>query len=151
LADAGIASWDAKYHYDVWRPIDAIRQADQDGNAATTSESNWIPLLKTPPHPAYTSGHSTFSGAASAVLASLFGDATSFASQTDGHAAPEQRPLDASQIVTRRFDSFTQAAEEAGMSRIYGGIHFNFDNTAGLKLGREVATATLARLLQAER
>jgi len=151
LADAGIASWDAKYHYDVWRPIDAIRQSDQDGNAATTSESNWIPLLKTPPHPAYTSGHSTFSGAASAVLASLFGDATSFASQTDGHAAPEQRPLDASQIVTRRFDSFTQAAEEAGMSRIYGGIHFNFDNTAGLKLGREVATATLARLLQAER
>jgi len=151
LADAGIASWDAKYHYDFCRPIDAIRQADQDGNAATTSESTWIPLLKTPPFPAYTSGHSTFSGAASAVLASLFGDATSFASQTDGHAAPEQRPLDASQIVTRQFDSFTQAAEEAGMSRIYGGIHFNFDNTAGLKLGREVATATLARLLQAER
>ena len=150
MADAGIASWDAKYHYDLWRPIDAIRQADQDGNAATTSNSTWIPLLKTPPFPAYTSGHSTFSGAASAVLASLFGDATSFASQTDGHAAPEQRPLDASQIVTRQFGSFTQAAEEAGMSRIYGGIHFNFDNTAGLKLGSEVASATLARFLHSK-
>ena len=147
MADAAIASWDAKYHYDVWRPIDAIRQADQDGNAATTSESTWIPLLKTPPFPAYTSGHSTFSGAASTVLASLFGDATSFDSQTDGHAAPEQRPLDASQIVTRHFDSFTQAAEEAGLSRIYGGIHFNFDNTAGLRIGRQVGTATMARLL----
>jgi len=147
MADAGIASWDAKYHYDVWRPIDAIRQADQDGNAATTSESIWIPLVKTPPFPAYTSGHSTFSGAASTVLASLFGDATSFDSQTDRHAAPEQRPLDASQIVTRHFGSFTQAAEEAGLSRIYGGIHFNFDNTAGLQLGRQVGTATMARLL----
>ncbi|HUP78849.1 MAG TPA: dockerin type I domain-containing protein, partial [Pirellula sp.] len=54
MADAGIASWDAKYHYDVWRPIDAIRQADQDNNATTTSESTWIPLLKTPPFPTYT-------------------------------------------------------------------------------------------------
>lgn len=150
MADAGVASWEAKYHYDVWRPIDAIRQADQDGNAATTSESNWIPLLKTPPFPAYTSGHSTFSGAASTVLASLFGDATSFESQTDGHLAPEQRPLEESQIVTRNFVSFSQAADEAGMSRIYGGIHFNFDNTAGLELGREVGEATLARLLHAK-
>ena len=107
-------------------------------------------MLKTPPFPAYTSGHSTFSGAASTVLASLFGDATPFESQTDGHSAPEQRPLDASQIVTRHFDSFTQAAEEAGLSRIYGGIHFNFDNTAGLQLGREVGAATLARLLHSK-
>ena len=115
---------------------------------ATTSESTWIPLLKTPPFPTYTSGHSTFSGAASTVLASLYGDATSFASQTDGHLAPEQRPLDALQIVTRHFDSFTQAAEEAGMSRIYGGTHFNFDNIAGLRTGRQVGTATMARLLR---
>ena len=150
MADAGIASWDAKYHYDLWRPIDAIRHADQDGNAATTSESTWIPLLKTPPFPTYTSGHSTFSGAASTVLASLFGDATPFESQTDGHLAPEQRPLDASQIVTRHFDSFSQAADEAGLSRIYGGIHFNFDNTAGLQLGREVASAAMARLLHSK-
>jgi len=150
MADAGIASWDAKYHYDVWRPIEAIRQADQDGNAATISELTWIPLLKTPPFPTYTSGHSAFSGAAGTVLASLFGDATSFESETDGHLAPEQRPLDASQIVTRHFDSFTHAADEAGMSRIYGGIHFNFDNTAGLQLGRKVGAATLARLLHAK-
>ncbi len=146
MADAGIASWDAKYHYDLWRPIDAIRLADQDGSAATTSEATWIPLLKTPPFPTYTSGHSTFSGAASTILASLYGDQTSFDSRADGHSAPEQRPLDPSQIVTRHFDSFSQAAEEAGISRIYGGIHFSFDNTAGLDLGRKIGAKAMARL-----
>ena len=147
MADAGIASWDAKYHFDLWRPIDAIRQADQDSNALTAGDSSWIPLLKTPPFPTYTSGHSTFSGAASAVLTSLYGDHFAFDSQNDGHLAAEQRPLDPSQIVTRHFDSFSTAAEEAGMSRIYGGIHFNFDNTAGLELGHKIGTAALARTL----
>ena len=147
MADAGIASWDAKYHYDVWRPIDAIRQGEQDGNAETQADPTWIPLLKTPPFPAYTSGHSTFSGAASGILTSLFGNDVSFKSTSDGHLAAEQRPLDPSQIVTRFFDSFAQAAEEAGYSRIYGGIHYQFDNTAGLQLGHDVAAATLARAL----
>ncbi len=146
MADAGIASWDAKYHYDLWRPIDAIRQADQDGNAGTLGDTAWIPLLKTPPFPTYTSGHSTFSGAASAVLTSLYGDHVVFDSQSDGHLAAEQRPLDPSQIVTRHFTSFNQAAEEAGLSRIYGGIHFNFDDTAGRSLGDRVGRAVLERL-----
>ena len=146
MADAGIASWDAKYHYDVWRPIDAIRQADHDNNAGTESNATWIPLLKTPPFPSYTSGHSTFSGAASAVLTHLFGDDVPFSSESDGHLAAEQRPLDPSQIVTRQFTSFRQAAEEAGLSRIYGGIHFNFDNSSGLELGNQVGTAAITRL-----
>ena len=148
MADAGIASWDAKYHYDLWRPIDAIRQADQDGNAGTFGDPSWIPLLKTPPFPAYTSGHSTFSGAASAVLTSLFGENVAFDSQSDGHLAAEQRPLDPSQIVTRHFASFNDAAQEAGLSRIYGGIHYRFDNSAGLTLGDLVGTAVVERLLR---
>ncbi len=147
MADAGIASWDAKYHYDVWRPIDAIRQAAQDGNADTMVDSTWIPLLKSPPFPSYTSGHSTFSGAASAVLTSLFGNDVPFDSQSDGHLAAEQRPLAPSQIVTRHFDSFDQAAEEAGLSRIYGGIHYNFDDIAGRNLGDQVGKTVLAQLL----
>ncbi|MFO0942974.1 MAG: phosphatase PAP2 family protein [Pirellulales bacterium] len=144
MADAGIAAWDAKYSYDFWRPIDAIRQADLDGNAATTANSTWMPLLKTPPFPTYTSGHSTFSGAASTVLAGIFGDNTSFDSQMDAHDGPEQRPLADSQVMTRHFTSFTQAAEEAGISRIYGGIHFAFDNTAGLALGRSIGNLVIA-------
>jgi hypothetical protein len=148
MADAGIASWDAKYHHDVWRPIDAIRQADQDGNVLTPGDPTWIPLLKTPPFPAYTSGHSTFSGAASAVLTQLFGNDVPFKSTSDGHLAAEQRPLDPSQIVTRSFANFEEAAEEAGLSRIYGGIHFRFDNTAGLLLGNQVGVSVIDRLLR---
>ncbi len=83
-------------------------------------------------------GHSTFSGAASVVLTSLYGNDFAYDSQSDGHLAAEQRPLDLSQIVTRHFASFNQAAEEAGLSRIYGGIHFNFDDTSGRHLGNQV-------------
>jgi membrane-associated phospholipid phosphatase len=140
MADAGIASWDAKYTYNIWRPIDAIREANTDGNDLTTADLNWMPLLKTPPFPSYTSGHSTFSGAASAVLTALLGEDVSFESTTDPQNAPSQRPLAEDKIVTRFFTSFTQAAEEAGQSRIYGGIHFDFDNAAGLSVGRAVGT-----------
>ncbi|MFO1065366.1 MAG: phosphatase PAP2 family protein [Pirellulales bacterium] len=146
MADAGIAAWEAKYYYDLWRPIDAIRKAETDGNEGTQADSNWIPLLKTPPFPTYTSGHSTFSGAASAVLAFLFGDETPFDSTSDGQDGPEQRPLSPDKLTTRHFNSFSSAAEEAGISRIYGGIHFSFDNSAGLQLGRQIGAAVVARV-----
>jgi hypothetical protein len=148
LADAGIASWDAKYHYDLWRPIDAIREAATDQNPATIADPNWLPLLKTPPFPAYTSGHSTFSGAAAAVLTRLFGNGYAFCSTTDPLSGLAQRPLADSLIVTRQFDSFEQAAEEAGMSRIYGGIHFVFDNTAGLQAGGGIGDFVAGTMLK---
>jgi hypothetical protein len=127
LADAGIACWDAKYHFDLWRPIHGIREADADGNPDTDPDPVWTPLLPTPPFPTYTSGHSTFSGAAAAVLAAQFGDAVAFASESDGLPG-----------VTRSFRSFSAAASEAGRSRIYGGIHWEFDNSEGLRCGRLV-------------
>jgi len=148
LADAAIVSWDAKYHYDLWRPIDAIRKADADNNPATIADPFWFPLLKTPPFPTYTSGHSTFSGAASAVLTSLFGSNYAFSSTTDGLTGLAQRPLAESMIVTRHFSSFTEAAEEAGSSRIFGGIHFNFDNQAGLETGKNVGDFVVDKLLK---
>jgi hypothetical protein len=74
LVDAGIAAWDAKYTYGSWRPITAIRLADTDGNEATMADPGWSPLLTTPNHPEYVSGHSTFSGAAATVLTDFFGD-----------------------------------------------------------------------------
>ncbi len=138
LADASIASWDAKYYYDLWRPIDAIRDAALDGNPATSADQSWLPLLKTPPFPTYTSGHSTFSAAAAAILTRLFGNDYAFSSTSDGHTGLAQRPLADSLIVTRHFTSFKQAADEAGLSRIYGGIHFSFDNSAGLSTGKSV-------------
>ena len=73
LADAGIVAWNAKYNYDFWRPITAIREADSVGNPAVTADPDWLPLLVTPGFPEYTSGHSTFSGAAASVLNAVFG------------------------------------------------------------------------------
>ncbi len=138
LADAAISAWDAKYEFDFWRPIDAIRKADLDGNSATVKDDSWLPLIKTPPFPTYTSGHSTFSGAAAAVLSQLFGSNYSFVGTSDSHSGLSQRPLAESQIVSREFSSFEMAAQEAGQSRIYGGIHFQFDNTAGLDSGKQI-------------
>ncbi len=137
MADAGIASWKAKYDYDLWRPVDAIQNADVDSNSATSPDRNWTPLIVTPPFPSYVSGHSTFSSAASAVLTRLFGPSTNFTSQSD--TASGWRPVSTEvSPKVRVFGSFAQAADEAGMSRIYGGIHFNFDNTQGLKLGTDI-------------
>ena len=125
LADAGFTSWHAKYDSGFWRPITAIRETD--GNDLTMPETEWSPLLVTPPFPSYTSGHSTFSGAASEVLSFFFGPNTAFTTTTDDFPG-----------VVRSFGSLSEAAEEAGMSRIYGGIHFGFGNRDGLTQGRAV-------------
>ena len=127
MADAGVVCWDTKYTYNWWRPITAIRAGANDGNPATEPDPNWTPLLITPPFPEYTSGHSTFSGAAAAVLRELAGsDEFQFVTTSDGLPG-----------VVRRFRRFSEAASEAGMSRIYGGIHFPAANEQGLESGRK--------------
>ena len=137
LADAAIASWDAKYTYDFWRPITAIRQANTDNNPGTTADPSWTPLLTTPAFPSYVSGHSTFSAAAAAVLSSVYGARTQFTTTSDSLPG-----------VTRSFASFTQAAQEAGVSRIYGGIHFAFDNENGLVLGHKIGQYVYSHALR---
>jgi len=127
-----------KFTYGFWRPITAIHRADSDGNPDTEADPAWEPLIETPPFPSYTSGHSTFSAAAASVLASFFGtDAVRFTTTSDG--LPE---------VTRSFNGFWSAAEEAGMSRIYGGIHYQFDNTDGLLTGKTLGTYVYRNYLQ---
>ncbi|BAY73413.1 hypothetical protein NIES23_62410 (plasmid) [Trichormus variabilis NIES-23] len=136
LADAGITAWDTKYHYNFWRPITAIRQGDTDGNPNTIADSNWTPLINTPPFPDYISGHSTFSGAASTILTSLLGNNVSFSVNSLGLPG-----------VYRQFDSFTAAADEATISRLYGGIHFNAANVDGLATGKSIGNYVLQNLL----
>jgi PAP2 superfamily len=129
VADAAIVSWDHKYAFSNWRPVTGIQHADTDGNPKTTADPSWLPLIATPPFPSYSSGHSTFSGSSSRILALVFGtDAISFSTTSDGLPG-----------VQRSFTSFSQAAEEAGQSRIYGGIHWQFDNQVGLASGRSLA------------
>lgn len=128
LADAGIACWDAKYHYNFWRPVTAIVRANEDGNAGTEARPDWQALLNTPPHPEYPSGHSAFSGAAVAVLSAAFGtDRIRFTVRSD--ALPD---------IKRTFTSLAACAEECGESRVYGGIHYRFSCKAGLQLGKRV-------------
>ena len=128
LADATIVCWDAKYHYGFWRPVTAIRAADTDGRSDTFVQANWTPLLVTPPFPEYISGHSTFSGAAAETLTGVFGAAYPFTADSPGLPG-----------VQRSYASFNAAAEEAGRSRIYGGLHFEFSNQGGLAAGRTLA------------
>ena len=138
MADAAILCWDAKYEFDLWRPVTAIHQADTDGNASTVADAAWSPLLVTPPFPTYTSGHSTFSGAGAEVLKAFFGtDRIRF-------EVPSETPG----IANRTFTSFSQAANESGMSRIYAGIHFRFDNEAGLESGGRLGLAVAQNFLK---
>jgi MYXO-CTERM domain-containing protein len=142
LADARIATWNAKYKYGFWRPVTSINSQLDDGNPDTTpdAEGDWLPLLETPNHPEYPSGHSATGAAGATVLAAWFGEKNSFAvtSETLVGAA-----------YTRSFTSFSDAAQENAESRIYGGIHYRFSNEAGLGLGEKVADYVLANKLKA--
>jgi membrane-associated phospholipid phosphatase len=137
LADAGILCWEGKFGFSYWRPITAIHEADFDDNPDTAADRAWEPLLTTPPFPSYPSGHSTFSGAAATALARFFGtDAIRFRIGSEG--TPE---------TMRTYAGFWAAAQEAGRSRIYGGIHFEFDNQEGLRTGRDLADYIARRFL----
>jgi hypothetical protein len=131
-ADAAIVAWDAKYTYNTWRPIQLAGGAGTAVNSQIETIANWTPLINTPPFPEYISGHSTFSGAAAAILTSVFGANYSFTASSMGLPG-----------VTRSYTSFAQTAAEAGESRIYGGIHFEFSNQAALTAGGNLGAYVL--------
>jgi hypothetical protein len=138
MADAVISCWDAKYEFSSWRPVTGIREAADDGNPDTTPDAAWTPLIVTPPFPGYTSAHSMVSASAAAVLADFFGtDNVSF-------TLPSQNPA----LPARSYTSFSQAAEESAVSRMYGGIHWSFDNNVGLTAGTAVGQYVVANFLR---
>jgi hypothetical protein len=138
MADAAIVAWQTKYTYNLWRPISAIRSADLVPNTASLVDGTWTPLLVTPNFPEYISGHSTFSGAASAVLTQFFKN-SNFAFTAGNEDLPG---------VERSYTSFDAAAAESGMSRIYGGIHFQSGNKYGLRSGNSVGKYVSKKLLK---
>ncbi len=129
MADAAVCAWDAKYSYDFWRPVTAIR---------STSDPTWSSFIITPPFPDYVSGHSTFSGAASTVLAMFYGtDNIAFSTGSDFLPG-----------VIRGFTTFSAAASEAAASRLYGGIHFRSANEDGLASGIAIGEWTVTHYMQ---
>lgn len=129
LADAAISCWDNKYHYSLWRPFHAITLADQDGNPLTDPDPTWTSFIVNPAFPEYSSGHSTFSAAAARILAYEFGtDHLAFTDVSDSLPG-----------IYRSYSSFSEAAAEAGRSRIYGGIHYEFSNQIGQQTGADLA------------
>lgn len=136
-ADAAIVCWETKYRYNLWRPITAIRRADEDGNATTDQDGAWDHYLASPPFPAYTSGHSTFSKASAQVLTHFYGtDAITFTATSDSLPG-----------VLRSFTSLSACANEIGLSRIYGGIHYEFDNREGKASGARIGDYVSAHFL----
>jgi PAP2 superfamily len=130
MADAAICSWDAKYTFDFWRPVTAIAFAEP--------QLNWMSFIVTPPFPDYTSGHSTFSAAAAAVLPLFYGT----------EDLPFTTGSDFLPGVFRSFSTCLDAAEEAAASRIYGGIHFRSASEDGLQAGTSIGQWTVTNYLQ---
>jgi len=138
LADCVIAFYDAKYTYNFWRPVTAIRAADTDDNSATVADQNWLPEVgKTTPDPSYPGAHAVISAAAGTVLNSFFRS-----HRFDFKVTSEVMPG-----VERFFKSFSTAADEATFSRIFAGVHFRSDLTSGQQLGREVAHFVIDNVL----
>lgn len=136
LADAIIGCWDAKYAYDSWRPVTAIRLADTDNNPATSPDVNWTPLIPTPPFPEYPSAHSCVSSVAARILSATFGENASITVTTNGMPG-----------VARYFSSFTAALDEIKNARVFGGIHFRTACNDGQALGTAVGDFILSQAL----
>jgi PAP2 superfamily len=151
VGDAAVVAWDAKYSrdLDLWRPASAIQEAATDGNQATTADPTWRPLSQntagmrfTPPFPAYVSGHATFAATHAAIMRRYFGtDNVNFVATTED-------PHPAAQGVTRTFRSFTDAALENARSRVYLGVHFQWDADNGFHAGNALGEFVFATQLQ---
>jgi hypothetical protein len=125
--DAGFAVFEAKYAYNFWRPVTAIRAADTDGNDATAPDVDWLPLRPTPPHPEYPCAHCTVGGAMCGALAAIFGDDFTFTLET---ASLPGKP--------RTFHKFSEYAALSLEGRLYAGFHFRNSSVVGSDLGRKV-------------
>lgn len=148
LADGTIGSLEAKYHYKFWRPVTAIRNADTDANPNTEVDAGWEPLVSTPPSPDYDATQAAEAGAAAQVLERFFEtDEVSFSTCSQTLSLAEER-CGGAQEVRRSFSSFTQAAQENGVSRILIGFHFRKAVEEGIKHGQKIGNRAVNLFLR---
>ncbi len=142
-----MSSFDTKYLYRYWRPVSAIRAADDDGNPATTGDPTWTPLVTTPPIPEYDSAHAVEGGAAAKVFRRFFGtDQIAFSACS--LTLPAGDTCDDAAPVSRSYSSFSQAAEENGASRILIGFHFRKAVREGIEHGGQIGGLAASRFLR---
>ncbi len=156
LADAAISAWYAKWLYQFWRPITAIRAADQGNAGLTTQDRNWTPLGSqatdefhvrnfTPPFPAYPSGHATFGGALFETLRAYFGNKSPFTFVSDEYNGLNYNDLGQLQpYLPQTFATLSEAEYQNSESRIWIGVHWQFDGDQGIILGNKVADYVMA-------
>jgi len=136
--DALLTTFTSKFQHGLWRPVTAIRRADEDANPNTTQDVNWSSLIGNPPYPTYAGNHAAIGTSQSTTLGLFFGrDDIVFQHTWDGAGG-----------ATRSYAGFTAMANEEERSRVYGGIHFTFDQTAGQSVGRNVANYVFQNFMQ---
>jgi hypothetical protein len=139
VADSFIAVFDAKYHYDFWRPITAIRNGDLDGNPATELDATWQPIDNTPMHPEYPCAHCISSAAVAAVVEAALGGADIPEVSMTSATAPG---------VTHRWTNVWVYADEVALARIYAGFHYRFSTRVGQDMGRQIGRLVVESLMQ---
>ena len=139
ISDAAVASFGTKYHYTTWRPETAIHHADVDDNESTEADTSWEPLIVAPCFPSYTSNHASLSGAGAEVLRRLYGEG--------GHEVTISNS--AFPTLVYHYSTFNQILSDIDDARVFGGIHFRYDQDEGGRLGRAVATAVYKGNLRA--
>lgn len=138
LHDSLHVTFTAKFQHGMWRPTTAIRRADEDGNANTVADAGWLSLVPTPPYPSYAGNMAAIGTSQSTILAQFFGrDDISFQHTWAGAGG-----------ATRSYSGFSVMADEQARARVYGGIHFTFDNVAGQSVGRNVANYIFANVMR---
>jgi len=140
MDDAMIAVFDAKYHYNFWRPATAIRNGDNDGNDATEREASWMPFIAAPLHPEYPSAHAILAAAVATVLKAEIGDRATPVLATTSPTAKG---------ATRRWTNLDDFTREVANARIYEGIHYRTSTDVGITMGQQIGALTVEKMLLA--